>query len=35
MGLNSAKGSNEGITYISFDDKDFKKKIVKFTTPPG
>lgn len=35
MSLNSARGSNDGITYISFDESNFKKKILKFTTPPG
>lgn len=35
LSLNSATGSNEGITYISFDQNNFKKNIVKFTVPPG
>ena len=35
LGINSAKGSNEGITTISFDEKDCSKRIVKFDVPPG
>ena len=35
LSLNSAKGSNEGVTYISFDENDMKKKMIKFNVPPG
>ena len=35
LGLNSAKGSNEGITYVSFDEKDSSKKIFKYNAPAG
>ena len=35
LGVNSAKGSNDGITYVSFDEHDINKKIVKFSEPSG
>ena len=35
LGLNSAKGSNEGITHISFDPQNIKRDVVKFSVPPG
>ena len=35
LGLNSAKGSNEGITHVSFHESDFKRQVVKFSVPPG
>ncbi len=34
IGINTATGSNEGILNISFDDKDFSKKLIKIKYPP-
>ena len=35
LGLNTAKGKNEGVVNISFDALDYHKKLVKFTFPTG
>jgi hypothetical protein len=35
VGLNSATGSNDGVCHISFDEKDYSKKIVKYNYQPG
>jgi len=35
IGLNTASGSNDGICHISFDEKDYSKKIVKYNYQPG
>ena len=35
MGLNSAKGSNDGICSISFDEKRIDRKVVKYSYPEG
>ena len=35
LGLNSAKGSNDGVTFVSFNPQDLSRNIVKFSVPPG
>ena len=35
MGLNSASGINEGIMNVSYSENDFRKNVIKFSSPPG
>jgi hypothetical protein len=35
LSVNSAKGSNDGITYVSFSEADTHSNIIKFSVPAG